>query len=51
MNIGDIAATQHPVNRPNKLAQRINEDKEVHMVNRNKGGNTRVMESAEKVRG
>ena len=51
MNMGDIAATQQPVRRPNKLAHTMNEEKDEQMVNKKRGGNTMVMERAENVRG
>ena len=51
MNIGDIAATQHPVRSPNKLAQTMNDKKLEQIVKRKSDGKTKVMESAEIVRG
>ena len=51
MNMGDMAATQQPVNRPNKLAHTMKDQKLEQMMRKNKGGNTNVMEMAEKVRG
>ena len=41
---------QLPVKRPNKLAHTMNDDKDVQIVKRYKGGNTKVTDSAERVR-
>ena len=51
MNIGETAATQQPVKRPNKLAHTMNDQKPEQMERRNKGGNTKVMDNAEKLSG
>ena len=51
MNIGDMAATQQPVNRPNKLAHTMNDQKLLQIMRRNNGGNTKVMDRAEKLSG
>ena len=51
IKIGDIAATQHPVRRPNKPAQTMNAQKVEQIASRNNGGNTRVIARAEKLSG
>ena len=51
MKMGDMAVTQQPVNRRNKLAHTMKDQKLEQMMRKNKGGKTNVMERAEKVRG
>ena len=51
MNIGDMAATQQPENRPNKLAHTMNDQKLLQIMRRNNGGNTKVMDRVAKLSG